>query len=246
MSAAPNQQWKKVVEAWALAGARKAGAPIPPGGVFGEAPDFNFRTDTGMLGIEVTELVRPASSNGGIPPLAEEAAHQRIIEQAQKDYYNAKDANPAKVVTYFAGARGRRLNVNVMARTLSDFVRANIHRANPVIGFSQGDVPEGFGPMSITSEFSDWWGGESGGYTISEIREQLAVRIKAKNELLPTYRAKLGNGAQVWLLIYSTVAVSRSMSIPHGINEWRFPFDFDRVFWFAGLEGEVVEIGRLQ
>ena len=241
-----TDQRKKSVEAWALEGARKAGAPIPAGEVFDEAPDFHFETDTGILGIEATELVRPASSNGGISPLAEEAIHQRIIRQAQKDYFNDRDAKPAKVVTYFADAQGRRLNVYGMAEALADFVRANIHRANPVIGFSQWDVPEGFGSMSITSEFGDWWGGESGGYTVSEIREQLAVRIKAKNQLIPAYRAKLGNDAQIWLLIYSTVAVARSMSIPHGMDEWRFSFDFDRVFWFAGLEGEVVEIRKLQ
>lgn len=244
MNATSTKNRKKIVEAWALAGARKAGAPIPTGEVCDEAPDFHFRTDTGILGIEATELVRPPSSNGGISPLAEEAIHQRIISQAQKDYYSEKDAKSAKVVTYFADARGQTLNVNGMARAMAGFVRANIHRANPVAGFSQWDVPEGFGPMSITSGFGDWWGGESGGYTVSDIREQLVDRIKAKNELLPTYRGKLGCDAQVWLLIYSTVAVSRSMSIPYGINEWRFPFDFDRVFWFAGLEGKVVEIKR--
>lgn len=245
MGAVWTEERKKIVEAWALSGAREAGAPIPTGEVVDEKPDFRFRADEGdVLGIETTELVRPASSNGGISPLAEQADHARIMRQAQTEYCSAHDAPQAKVITYFAKTRGRRLNVNRTARALADFVRANVHRANPVVGFSQWDVPEGFGPMSITSESGDWRGSESGGYTVSDIREQLDARIKAKNELLPTYRANLGTAAQVWLLIYSTVAVPRSMAIPRCIDEWKFPFDFERVFWFAGLEGEVLEIRR--
>jgi hypothetical protein len=30
--------------------------------------------------------------------------------------------------------------------------------------------------------------------------------------------------------------------IPHGIEEWKFPFRFDRVFWFTALEEQFAEI----
>jgi hypothetical protein len=36
--------------------------------------------------------------------------------------------------------------------------------------------------------------------------------------------------------------VSRGVEMPHGISEWSFPFNFDRVFFFASLTGSVVEI----
>jgi hypothetical protein len=39
--------------------------------------------------------------------------------------------------------------------------------------------------------------------------------------------------------------VSRSIPIPYGIENWRFEFGFDRVFWFACLENRFVEIKRL-
>lgn len=78
--------------------------------------------------------------------------------------------------------------------------------------------------------------------TLSDIRATLARSISEKDSLLPAYRKNLGPGARVWLLLYTTAEVSRSMPIPFGIEQWRFPFGFDRVFWFASLEGTYVEI----
>jgi hypothetical protein len=51
---------------------------------------------------------------------------------------------------------------------------------------------------------------------------------------------------RIWLLLYSRVTVSRSIPVPYGIEEWSFPFEFDRVFWFASLENRVVEIRRAE
>jgi hypothetical protein len=64
--------------------------------------------------------------------------------------------------------------------------------------------------------------------------------------LVPTYRSNLGDNARVWLLLYSGVTVARSMAIPPCAQEWKFPFAFDRVFWFASLEKKLVEIQREQ
>jgi hypothetical protein len=77
-------------------------------------------------------------------------------------------------------------------------------------------------------------------------RNEIASKIAAKNELLPRYRANLPMGAQVWLLLCSHVTVARSIPIPQGIEEWRFTFGFDRVFCFASLENQVVEIQRAE
>ena len=235
---------KKLIEARALAAARRAGAPIPNGEIPGEEPDFRFATATGTLGIEVTELLRPASSNGGIVPVEEERFHKEIIQIAQQQYCQGTGVPPARVVSYFANARGARQIKQKMARALVEFVKANLHLANPVVNFASLKAPEGFGALSITSESGDWWCGECGEVTLSDIREQLTCRLFAKNKLVPKYRANLPLGARVWLLLYSTVTVSRSMPIPYGIDEWKFPFDFDRVFWFTCLENDVVEIQR--
>ncbi|MBZ5662949.1 MAG: hypothetical protein LAO08_21320, partial [Acidobacteriia bacterium] len=196
------------------------------------------------LGIEVSELLRTARSNDRIVPAAEANYHKEVVQIAQERYYGAADAEPAKVVLYFANARGKKRDKREMARALAEFVKANVHRANPVVNFAGLDVPQGFGSMSIAADSGDWWCGECGGVTVSDIREALASSISAKNKRLPTYRINLASGAQVWLLLYSTVAVSRSMPIPHGIEKWQFDFDFDRVFWFTCLENQFIEIQR--
>jgi hypothetical protein len=238
------QPWtKKDTEAWVLSAARVAGAPIPVGEILGEEPDFTFKAEPTILGIELTELLRPASCNGGFLPVAEEAFHQEVLQLAEKQYYQIPDATPLCVRIYFEDAKGTKRSKSDMARSLVQFVEANRERANPVIGFSAREVPEGFGPMSIAAERGAWWGGECGGITVSVIYEQLALRISAKNKLLPRCRANIPNAA-FWFLVYSGVAVSRGVPLPCSLGEWRFPFDFERVFFFSCLDNEVVEVQR--
>jgi hypothetical protein len=235
---------KKVIENRALAAARSAGAPIPMGEIPGDEPDFTF--NSGALGVEVSELLRPAGSNHGIMPVAEESYHQEILEMAQREYYANPNAKPAKIILYFANARGKKRDKREMARHLAEFVRANINRAKPIANFGALRLPEGFGSISIAAEHGNWWTGEGGKVTLDDIREGLGSIISLKNKLVPTYRKNLAPGAQAWLLLYSTSSISRGMPIPHGIDEWRFDFDFDRVFWFVCLENEYAEIRRAE
>lgn len=237
-----HDEERKIIETRALNAARSAGVPIPMGEIPGEEPDFTF--NSGALGIELSELLRPAGSNHGIMPVAEESYHQEMLQLAQRDYYADPNAKPAKIILYFANARGKKRNKQDMARKLAEFVRANIHRANPIANFGALQLPEGFGSMSIAAESGNWWTGEGGNITLNDIREALGSIISLKNKLVPAYRKNLALGAQVWLLLYSTVSISRGMPIPHGIEEWQFPFGFEKVFWFACLENRFVEIQR--
>jgi hypothetical protein len=241
-----SREERKIIETRALAAARKAGIPIPHGEGPGESPDFRFETEDGILGVEVSELLRPAPSRFGIKPVAEETYHKEIVLMAQALYDRAPNAKPAKLVLYFADARGKKRDKNQMAKALAEFVVANVDKANPVANCDGLGVPEGFGAMSIASEAGDWWCGECGGSSVADIRDALASGISEKNDLLPMYRDNLAPGAKVWLLLYSTVAVSRSMPIPFDIEEWRFDFDFDRVFWFTCLDNHFVEIERAE
>jgi len=77
---------KRIVETRPLAAARLAGVPIPVGEVAGEKPDFRFSTETGTLGVEVSELLRTAGSNGGIVPATVAAYHQQVVQMAQERY----------------------------------------------------------------------------------------------------------------------------------------------------------------
>jgi hypothetical protein len=236
----PSNKERKIIETRALVAVRNAGVPIPLGEIPAEEPDFRFNSNT--LGIEVSELLKPASSNSGIVPAEAETYHKEIVQLAQQQYYAAADATRVKIILYFANARGKKRDKREMARTLAEFVKVNVPKPNEVANFDDLELPEGFGSMSIAAESGDWVCGEGGSFTVSDIHEALASSISAKNKLLPAYRKNLAPGAQVWLLLYSTVSVSRGMSIPHGIEEWRFSFDFDRVFWFTCLENQFVEI----
>lgn len=236
---------KKRAERLALAAARKAGAPIPTGELAGEEPDFRFLTPDGPLGIEVSEVLRPPSSNHGISPVEAEAFQQSILIKAQEQF-RAANAAPTRVSVYFSQARGKRQDKRELIDALVNAVNRNREGANPAIVLKGDELPEGFDHILITSESGEWWCGEGGGITLSEIRTEIGDKILAKNKLILRYRANLPAGAHLWLLLYSRVTVARSIPIPYGIEEWRFPFEFDRVFWFASLENKVVEILRAE
>src|SRR6266446_1521449 len=112
---------KKIIETRALVAARKAGVPIPLGEAPGEEPDFRF--NEGILGIEISELLKPASSNFGIVPAEAESYHKEIVQLAQQQYYAAAAATPVKVILYFASARGKKRDKREMARALVEFVK---------------------------------------------------------------------------------------------------------------------------
>jgi hypothetical protein len=237
---------KKRVEAYMLAAARDTGVPIPSGETPDEEPDFRFNDEIPALGIELSEVLRPASSNHGILPVEQESFHKEIIRTAQQDYYDASDAKPVHVSVYFTNTRGGKRDKRELALALTEFVKANVERANPFVTLYRPATPDGFDSIVVSSESRDWWCGEGGGYSLNDIRPQLAARITSKDKLVPTYRANLPAGARVWLLLYSGVTVARSMMIPHGIEEWRFPFQFDKVFWYTALEGQFAEIQRAE
>ena len=84
-----------------LAAARKAGVPIPSGETPDEEPDFRFNDEIPALGIELSEVLRPASSNQGILPVEQESFHKEIMTKAQQDYYDGSNATPVHVSVYF-------------------------------------------------------------------------------------------------------------------------------------------------
>ncbi len=130
-----------------LAAARKAGAPIPNGEMEGEEPDFRFHTPTGMLGIEVSEVLCPASTNEGILLAEAESFHRSIMQKAQETYQKT-NADPTRGSLYFSRARGGKQDKNRLIQSLVDCVARNCHSANPAIALEGDDLPEGFDPYS--------------------------------------------------------------------------------------------------
>jgi hypothetical protein len=151
---------KKAIETRALVAARRAGVPIPPAETPGEEPDFQF--NQGMLGVEVSEVLKAASSNFGIVPAEAESYHKEIVATAQEQYYADAEAIPVTINLYFANARGERRSKREMARMLAEFIKANTPPPSKTLNFSSLKLPKGFGAMSIWRESRDWWCGEGG------------------------------------------------------------------------------------
>ena len=236
---------KKQVERRALEAARRVCSTIPSGKIYEfEKPDFKIETRSGIVGVEVTELLPRAGSDAFSSPLAEKSFHEKVVHLAEQEYNRMPGTAPVKVTVFFWNINGREYDRRVMAKSLADFVRAHREQATSVATFDRHDnVPEGFGVISISATTGPWWGGESVNLTLDQIHQQIAERIEAKNKLLPTYRSNLPK-ASIWLLIYSGVEISRSVPIPHGFDEWTFPFEFDRAIFFSSLGNEVAEVRR--
>ena len=239
---------KRRIEKTILEAARNAGAPIPTGETDGKepAPDFLFDTDEGGLGIELTELLCPGDSRSAkgksLLPIKKDAIHREIIQIAQKQYYRTEGAQPARAHVVFANAMGpdSTKERKEMARSLCDYVKANLNRAKS----DRSEEPSGFSTIVIIPESGDWWHDECVAYTVDDIRQQLAERITEKNKKIQKYREGLPARAQIWLLLHTGSSVTRHVPVPHRIQEWRFSFDFEKVFWFVSEENRIIEIQR--
>jgi len=233
---------KKVIETRALIAARNAGVPIPLGEVPSEEPDFLF--DERNLGIEVSELMLPASSNFGIAPVAEAAFNLQVAQMAQEQYYRSPDATPVKVSLYFPSSRGEKRDKFAMANTLAEFVRKNVPTERRFVSLSQRRTPKHFGGIVITLDPDDWWSAEGSSVTVIDIQNALSSLVESKNQRVAKYRSNLAPKAGIWLLLYTVSSVSRSMPIPHGIEDWVFKSEFDRIFWYVCLGDQFVEIRK--
>jgi hypothetical protein len=233
---------KKEIEERALAAACRAGLIVPRGEVIScEEPDFRIESETEVLGIELTELLPPPKNESFSSPAAEESFHKDVVNIAELMYYRMPGALPLRVTAYFWNIKRGKNKKREMAEALVGFVKSHRAQAAPVVTFEKrNDLPDGFSVISIDSNPGCWWSGESVENTLYGIRQQLASRMAAKNKRVSRYRETLPN-LPIWLLLYSGAEVSRSIEMPHGIGEWSFPFDFDRVFFFSSLSNRVEE-----
>jgi hypothetical protein len=226
---------KKERELRAFYAACQAGLPIRANSVDarGENPDLRVTTPTGIVGIELSEILPLPRNPSFNSPVAEASLQEDSVRLAEQIYCGAKDAIPVRVTVYPWSVERTRNRKRKMANALANFVKEHGHEATPVKLFERLDgIPEGFGVVNICAGPGPWQSGQSTVATFDGIYTQLAIRIAEKNELLPTYRANLPN-APIWLLLHSCWEVARSVPMPHGIREWSQPFCFDRVFFFA-------------
>jgi hypothetical protein len=89
-----KEQKKKDSERRILEDARRKCSLFPDGEIISfERPDLRIKTDTGWLGIEVTQLFRL--------PMKVEASHREVCRLAERMYYASPDAFPVFVSVTF-------------------------------------------------------------------------------------------------------------------------------------------------
>src|SRR5271167_2037357 len=244
-----SRRKQKDVERGILEAARHASSLFPIGIIEDfEEPDLRIKMDTGWLGVEVTEIVRPKEANA-FRPVETESFHEEVMHVAE-EYYRASGASPVNVYAYFSDEqRGERQDPDgwrrlmsdkkpgskrhKMARSLAEFVKNRHIPGQDLVAFSQTlpfrkTLPTGFDFIRISAlpPIVPWHSGEHGRMSPLD-HEQLNSTIRRKNTLVSKYRANIPD-CPIWLLIASGSSVARGVPIPNSIDEWKFAYDFDK------------------
>lgn len=209
-----------------------------------EAPDFLVETPSGAIGIEVTEVQPMPRHPSFSSPVGESAFLAACVARAEEIYMDYLVADPVKVSTYPWRMERSREHKERMATELAEFVHNNSSAAKPVANFDRHDgVPEGFSVVNIQSGTGPWVSWDAWDIHLDDIYSQIGARIVDKNARLPAYRTNLP-GIPMWLLLFSSIDGVRGVPLPADIHAKSFPFDFDRVFFYAALSGSVEELRK--
>src|ERR1039457_3651261 len=124
----------KHIETTYMEEARQASSIFPNGELVPhENPDFLLHTNSGSIGIEVTELCREE-------PRAEAGRLRKVPEKAHATYSGLANAEPVDVhVVFSQGAEN--VHFTALTTSLAKFVHA--HRSSRGPGFYK-DLPEGY------------------------------------------------------------------------------------------------------
>lgn len=151
-------------------------------------------------------------------------------------------ATPLRVRVFFAN--DAHVEKRRIAQSLIACVMAHMDRPS-VVTLSGHEVPAGISRIVLwRDDQSCWCNVEHRCVSVNEIFDQIAQQISAKSRLVPTYRANLPAASKMWLLLWSALTVSRGLPVPHGLDKWSVPFDFDRVFFCSLLDAQVIELAR--
>jgi hypothetical protein len=267
MTVTPYER-KKQRERWILETARAIYPFFPPGEIeLFEGPDLRIKTDTGWLGVEIVDIVRPKGAASSRPVEAE-SFHCKVVRLAEKIYYSRRDAKAVCVgVAFLDDEQCKRENLDgwrrlvdgksgsklqKMGNSLVEFVSRHPVPATGSAIFSEREMPGQAGPdtlptgievISISLPPGPWHYGESSVSLTALDPQHVCALLRKKGQLLPDYRAKMP-GAPTWLLFYSGLQVSRGVPIPPNIADWKFAFGFDKVLLFSAMDNRVFEIGR--
>lgn len=237
---------KKDLEVRAVEAARSAGFPLPAGQLIpDERPDFRIVGDFGRLGLEVSHVV-PLPRNASFKSArAEEAFYQRVVCRAEARYRQELDVPAVNVTACFWYFERDNTTERRMIRELAQFVLD--HRpadSTDIRMYARRDqLPQGFSVIGIAPGTGTWFCSSDVTLTPEGVYGAVSSRISEKNRRIATYRRNVP-GAPIWLLLYSDMSIAGGIVIPHGMEKQKMRFEFDKVFLFAPLSNDVLEISR--
>jgi hypothetical protein len=235
---------KKLRETAYMEEARRA-SPIFPRGelVPQEKPDFLLRTESGTIGIEITELCREA-------PRAEGGRLSKVADGAKAIYNGMANAQTVDVSAAFS-EQAESVRSNDLTNSLAEFVYRN--RENRGSSFTlTRDLPNGYCDVGIYEpskriDPTGHWHAVQVFDGVLVTKELLESRIEEKNQRLREYRL---SAPTMWLLIVNDqfLGPGEVYAHPEQLAEWKFAFDFEKVLLFSrepGGTGEVIELQRV-
>lgn len=205
------------------------------------------RIPDARLGIEVTQLLPLPARARELSGTELSARQEKTMEKAQ--YFFSKMGGPSVAVrAYFNNewARKHPRSVDEDARRVALFVRDHCppHSGDAFVAYREDGLrnwPEPLCNIVIERREGSWDAPGCGGVPWIT-KEQLADRIRDKNQKLAEYRKRLP-GWRIWLLIATNMSVLRSVSVPREVTTWRFAYDFDKVY-LSSWEDGVLDLRR--
>jgi hypothetical protein len=108
----------------------------------------------------------------------------------------------------------------------------------------KAELPVGLDLIAIDSRYDSRWAvSEMWVRTLDTLIPQLQQAITRKNRKVPVYRDNLPN-IPIYLLLYSCAGGHREFPVFADMDKIPLRFDFDRVFFFSGLNRIVLELHK--
>ena len=234
-----NSQNKKRVEKLHFVYFKERCNELPVGIVDGdgENPDFLIKHDSGVLGIEHTQLFKITKHPNA--PQALESFRKQIVEAAKK--YCEKDIPPLFIEVWFdfnqVVPKNRKQEIKEISESLADFVK-KWHQQNPSESFAHFRYPPEI-PSIFQICITHAWNGKAGlPYHLWTVEGPAVVHDftiekvqSCVNEKNARYEEYLKRCDECWLLIaVDRFRNSQSFEVPDRINH-RFESKFERVFY---------------
>jgi hypothetical protein len=216
-----------------------------------EGPDFIVRVDQELIGIELTALYLSHQSEKTLLQVHESISN-RIISLAEK-LYQESSAPPVHVTVCFKLESDlKRLNRNLVASSLVNFVRTKDLATWEHFDFhpsrqDESELLEGISfihCLGVPSNDMSHWGVARAAWVANLATPTLQSRVDEKAKKLPDYRkAVLKN----WLILVADIGKpSQAMRLGPDFDPTEIVSPFNRTFFYSRLDGSPTELGEYQ